>query len=245
MSDPAHEWGLLKLAVQTLTRLPVAAPFAPDSLRQATRYFPLVGAGVGLVAWGVFAQARVGLPAGLASVLSLGATLLLTGALHEDGVADCADGLFGGRTRADALRIMRDSRVGAFGVLGLGVVLGAKVLAVAALDGGPALVAGHAAGRFWAIVPAAAMPYARADGMAAGVAGPGATELAMAGVFGLAPVLLLGPRGPAALLLSGAVAIGIGWWARRRLGGYTGDVLGAVQVCTEVAVLLAALWRAG
>ncbi len=245
MSDPAHEWGLLKLAIQTLTRLPVAAPFGPDALRQATRYFPLVGAGVGLVAWAVFALARVGLPAGLASILSLGATLLLTGALHEDGVADCADALFGGRTRADALRIMRDSRVGAFGVLGLGIVLAAKVLAAASLDGGPALVAGHAAGRFWAIVSAAAMPYARQDGMAAGVAAPGATELGMAALFGLGPVLLLGPRAPAALLLSGAVALGLGAWARRRLGGYTGDVLGMVQVCTEAAILLAALWHAG
>ena len=236
---------LVLVAVQALTRVPVRVGFREGALRRAARYFPLVGIGVGLVGWGVFALAARGLPGGVASLLSLGATALLTGGLHEDGLADAADGLLGGRTRADALRIMRDSRVGSFGVLALGVVLGVKVVAVAALGGGMALVAGHAAGRFWAGVLPGVLPYARAEGMAGGVAGPGAREVAVAAVVAAAPLLLLGGRGAVALVLSAGVAGGVGWWARRRLGGYTGDVLGAVEVLTEVAVLLAVLWRAG
>lgn len=237
---------MLLVAVQALTRVPVRAPFGGDVLRQATRYFPLIGVLVGLVAAGVFAVARAGLPGGVAAVLSLAATLLLTGALHEDGLADCCDGLFGGRTRERALEIMRDSRLGAFGVLGLGVVLGVKVGVVAGLaHPGAALVAGHAAGRFFAVIGPAVLPYARNDGMAGGVAGPGWVEIGVAGVVAFAALLPLGPRAGVALVLSAGVAAALFWWVRRRLGGYTGDVLGAVMVLTEVAVLVAAAWRAG
>lgn len=244
--DPPREWGLFLAATQALTRIPVRAPHGPGVLRAATRYFPAIGVFVGLVAALVFEAARAGLPASVASVLSLAATLLLTGALHEDGLADCCDGLFGGRTRDRALEIMRDSRVGAFGVLGVFVVLAAKVLLVVAVpDAAAALVAGHAAGRFWAVVCSAALPYARPEGMAGDVAGPGRADLIVAGIVALGALLLLGPRTGAALVLSGMVAVGFGWWARRRLGGYTGDVLGAMTVLTEVAVLLAAAWRAG
>jgi adenosylcobinamide-GDP ribazoletransferase len=240
------ELGLLLVAVQALTRLPVRAPFAEGALRRAVRYFPLVGIAVGLVAWAVFALARLGLPPHLASLLSLAATLLLTGALHEDGLADCCDGLLGGRTRQDALRIMKDSRLGAFGVLGLLVVLGTKLelaaLAPAALAP-VALVAGHAAGRFFAVLPPLFLPYARPDGMAAGVAAPAWADVAIAACFGLVPLLLLGPRAVPALMLSGAVSMAFGLYVQRRLGGYTGDTLGAMQVLTEVAVLLAAAWQ--
>lgn len=248
-SDPgpawAGQWGLFLAATQTLTRIPVQAPHGPGVLRAASRYFPAVGVLVGLVAALVFEAARNGLPAPIASVLSLAASLLLTGALHEDGLADCCDGLFGGRTRDRALEIMRDSRVGAFGVLGVFTVLSGKVLLVAAVpDAIAALVAGHAVGRFWAVACSAALPYARPEGMAGDVAGPGWLEIGVAGTVALGAALLLGPRTGAALMLSGAVALGFGWWARRRLGGYTGDVLGAMTVLTEVAVLLAATWRA-
>ncbi len=241
------QWGLLLVAVQALTRVPVKAPFHPDSLRRATRYFPLVGLGVGLLAGLVFGAARIGLPPLAAAALSLAATLLLTGAMHEDGLADAADGLFGGRTRDDALRIMRDSRLGTFGVLALFVVLAAKLAVTASLrDPAPALVAAHAAGRFWAVLPPSVLPYARTDGMAAGVAGPSRTDLALAALFGLVPLLLLpGYQASAALLLSGLAALGVGAWSRQRLGGYTGDVLGATAVLTELTVLLVSAWRPG
>ena len=249
--EPRREWRLLLAAVQVLTRIPVtvgpASAWGPDTLRHATRYMPLVGLGIGLVAAAVFAAARAGLPPVPAALLALAATLLLTGALHEDGLADCCDGFGGGRTRADALRIMRDSRIGAFGALGLAVVVGTKVACVAALPHPErALAAAAASSRFWAVLPPAVLPYARdADGgggMAGAVAGPGGRDLLGAAACGLLPLLLLGPRAVPALLLAGLVAGALGVHARRRLGGYTGDVLGATQQLTEAAVLLAALW---
>lgn len=235
---------LLLVAVQALTRVPVSVPFEAGALGRSVRFFPLVGLGVGGVAAGVFALSALGLPTFVAACLSLGATLLLTGALHEDGLADCCDAL-GGRTAADRLRIMRDSRIGAFGTLGLLVVTGAKLGCVAALpDAAWALVAAHGVSRAWIVGVSAALPYARTEGMAAAVAAPAWTDVALAAVFGMGAVLLLGPRATAALGASGLVAMGVALYARRRVGGYTGDVLGGVQQLTELAVLLAALWRA-
>ena len=239
-----REWRLVLVAVQALTRIPVPAAYGPDILRQASRYFPLVGIGVGLVAAGVFTVAARGLPSLIAALLSLVATLLLTGALHEDGLADTCDGLFGGRTRDDALRIMRDSRIGAFGVLGLGVVVGAKVAILAALPS-PfwAIVASHAVSRFWMVATAAALPYARPAGMARGVAAPSGLELGISGGIALAALLPVGPNFGGALLYSTLIAVATIVWVRRQIGGYTGDILGAVQVLTETSVLLAILWH--
>ena len=233
-------------AVQALTRVPVPAAYDADMLRRSVRYMPVAGLLVGVTAACVFSAAAAGLPGGVAAALSLAATLLLTGALHEDGLADSVDGLFGGRSREDALRIMRDSRVGAFGVLGLIVVVGAKLACVAALPAaaGP-LIAAHAASRFYAVLPPAVLPYARTDGMAGSLAQPDVADLAIAALCGLLPLLLLGPRAGPALILSAAVALLFGLYLRRRLGGYTGDTLGAMQQLTELSVLLAALWRAG
>lgn len=238
------QWGLLLAAVQALTRIPVAAPHGPDVLRRAARYLPLVGLGIGLAAAATFTLAAAGLPPLVAALAATACTLLLTGALHEDGLADCCDGLFGAHDRTTTLRIMRDSRVGAFGVLGLGLVLGTKLACLAALPSpAAALVAAHACSRFWPVAVAAALPYARPEGMAASIASPGRTELLVAAAFGLVPLLLLGPRAAPALLLAGLAAAALAWWAHRRLAGYTGDVLGATQQVTEVAVLLAALWH--
>lgn len=242
-----REVRLLLTAVQFLTRLPVPASVGhgPGQLDRAMRYLPLVGIGVGLVGAAVLALAGAGLPRPAAAVLSVAATLLLTGALHEDGLADTLDGLLGGATREDALRIMRDSRLGTFGAAGLAVALGLKVAALSALPAaGPALVAGHAGSRFFVVCVLAGLPYARAEGKAAAAGGVGATELAVAGCCGVLPLLLLGSRAAPALLLAAGLAWGMACWFRRRLGGYTGDGLGAVQQVTELAILLVALWRA-
>jgi len=235
-------------AVQFLTRVPVPGwvGHGPAQLDQAMRYLPLVGIAVGLVGAAVLALAAVGLPRPVAALLSVVATLLLTGALHEDGLADTLDGLFGGATREDALRIMRDSRLGTYGAAGLALTLGLKVAALSALPAAtPALVAGHAASRFLVVCVLSRLPYARADGKAAPVAGGvGITELAVAGVCGLLPMLALEGRAMPALLLAAGSAWGITRWFRRRLGGYTGDGLGAVQQVTELTILLVALWHA-
>ncbi len=243
------EWRLALTAVQFLTRLPVPGwvGYGPGQLDRAMRYLPLVGIGVGLAGAAVLAMAGAGLPRPAAAVLSVMATLLLTGALHEDGLADTLDGLFGGATRDDALRIMRDSRLGTYGAAGLALALGLKITALSALpEPGAALVAGHAASRFMVLCVLAGLPYARAGGKAGPVAGGvGATELAVAGLCGVLPMLLLGSRALPALLLAAGMAWGMARWFRRRLGGYTGDGLGAVQQVTEITILLAALWRAG
>ena len=234
-------------AVQFLTRLPVPGwvGHGPGQLDRAMRYLPLVGLGVGLVGAAVLTLAGAGLPRPAAAVLSVTATLLLTGALHEDGLADTLDGLFGGAIRDDALRIMRDSRLGTYGAAGLAVALGLKVAALSALPAaGAALVAGHAGSRFFVVCVLARLPYARARGKATPVAGGvGAVELAVAGCCGVLPLLLLGGRAVPALLLASGLAWGMTRWFRRRLGGYTGDGLGAVQQVTELAILLAALWH--
>lgn len=234
--------------MQFLTRLQVPAwvGHGPDQLDRAMRYLPLVGVGIGLFGALAFVAAGAGLPRPAAALISVAATLLLTGALHEDGLADTLDGLLGGVRREDALRIMRDSRLGTYGAAGLIVGLGLKVAALAALpDVASALIAGHAGSRLLTVCVIAGLPYARPDGKAGPVAGVGGSELAIAGLCGLAPMLLLGGRAIPALLLAAGLAWGMARWFRRRLGGYTGDGLGAVQQVTEIAILLVALWRAG
>lgn len=237
------EWHLLLTALQFMTRLPVPAWVGHGPLDRAARYFPLVGVGVGLVGAVVFAVASIGLPPLVAAGLSVAATVLLTGALHEDGLADTADGLFGGTTREAALRIMRDSRIGTYGAVALVLALGTKLAAVAALPV-VALVAGHAGSRFLVVCVIAALPYARDDGKASAVGGVGRVEVAVAAVLGVAPMLLLGARAVPALLLAAAAAWLVARWFRARLGGYTGDGLGAVQQVAELAILLGALWHA-
>ena len=235
---------LLLTAVQFLTRVPVPCWVGHGALGMAAAYFPLVGAGIGLVAAGAFALGHSGLPGPVAALLALAATLLLTGALHEDGLSDTLDGL-GARTREDALRIMRDSAIGVYGAAGLIVAFGLKVAVVAALPGVTvALVAAHAGSRAVMVGVMAALPYARTDGKASGVAAVRRREVVVAGLIGAAALLPLGWRAVPVALLAGAIAWAMARWMRWWLGGYTGDTLGAVQQVTELAILVGALWRA-
>lgn len=232
-------------AVQFLTRIPVPSwvGHGPGQLEHAARWFPLVGILVGLAGAGVLALARLGFPPLLSAVLSTLATVLLTGAFHEDGLADSCDGLFGGWTRDDALRIMKDSRIGTYGMVGLGLVLAAKVCCVSVLP--PlALVAAHAASRAWALTLVAGLSYVREEGKAKPVAeGIGRSGLLIAFLCGALPALLLGWRGALAAALAGLPTWHLARWVRRRLGGYTGDVLGMVQQATELTMLLALAWN--
>lgn len=243
-----EQWRLLLTAVQFMTRVPVPAwvGHGPEQLDRAARYYPLVGIGVGLIGAAVFELAGAGLPPLVAAVLSVATMLLVTGALHEDGLADTCDGLFGAVDRERALRIMRDSRLGTYGAAGLTLTLGLRVAVIAALPAvGLALVAAHAGSRFLVVGVLAWLPYARRDGKASSVAGRvGRMELGVAGLCGVLPLLLLGARAVPALILAGGLAWAMAGWLRRRLGGYTGDGLGAVQQMTELAILLVALWHA-
>ena len=232
-------------AVQFLTRIPVPAwvGHGPGQLEHAARWFPLVGILVGLVGAGVLALARLGFPPLLAAVLSTAATVLLTGAFHEDGLADSCDGLFGGWTREDALRIMQDSRIGTYGAAGLGLALAAKVSCIAVLP--PlALVVAHAASRFWALTLVAGLDYVRHEGKAKPVAeGVGAGGVLVAALCGLLPALFLGWRGALAAVLACIPTWLLAHWVRRRLGGYTGDVLGMTQQVAELSILLVLAWN--
>jgi adenosylcobinamide-GDP ribazoletransferase len=246
LADLLHD---CKVALAFLTRLPVRERRAwrDVDLAASVPLFPVVGALIGLVgAIGYALAVWLGLPPWPAAALALAITIWLTGALHEDGLADVADGFGGGRTREDKLRIMRDPRIGSYGAIALVLALLARAGALAALAApwavGAALVAAAAVSR--AALPAvmATLRNARPDGLAAGAGRPHPLRAAAAVlVAALIAIVLLGPAGPAALLAGAAGALGVALLARRQIGGYTGDVLGAVQQLAEIGVLLGVL----
>jgi adenosylcobinamide-GDP ribazoletransferase len=247
----AAEWHVFLLAVQFLTRLPLPADvgFTPARLASSPRYYPAVGALVGAIAAAVYALAASVFTPLLAALISTAAGLLATGCFHEDGFADACDGLGGGSDAARALEIMRDSRLGTYGAAALGLMLAAKVLALGTFPGPLVplvLVAGHAASRASAVVVIATSRYVRGAGTGKPVAtGIGRGGLAVALATAAATILLLALAAPlAALGGSAGLALGhLGMRTRfeRRLGGYTGDCLGAVQQTSELGFYLGAL----
>ena len=233
------------------TRLP-ADPHAAGAWRLADSAwaFPLVGAGIGGIAALALLMAQlIGLGSWPAAIMSVMAGLALTGALHEDGLADTADGFFGGRDRGERLQILRDSRHGTYGVLALvlSVVLRAAALAGIGdvIHASLALIAAHAASR--AALPMAmwGLPPARPDGLGATAGTPRSPAAIAAALIGGAIALAaLGPvRGAVALCLTGGIVFAMTEVARRQIGGHTGDVLGAFQQIGEIVILLAAAAR--
>ena len=242
-----NEWlDDFKVAVGFLTRLPVPHPdgAAPPNFARAYRMFPvvgaLIGAAVGLICLGL---RYLGVPDLAAAALALGASAILTGALHEDGLADIADGFGGGRDRAAKLEIMRDSRLGTYGALILLVSFAAKLSALAAIPDGyvvPGLIAVHALAR--GVLPALALnlPYARQDGLARTSGQPDATTTAIAGALALliALVTLSWTNALWAAAASAISGFAIARLALRQIGGQTGDVLGAAEQVAETAILV-------
>jgi adenosylcobinamide-GDP ribazoletransferase len=209
--------------------------------------FPLVGGGVGILGFVAYwIAAALGLPPLAAALLALAATVLATGGLHEDGLADTADGFGGGRDPAEKLAIMRDSRSGAFGALALVFSVGLRAAALAAIaDAGlvlPALVAAHAVGRGALPLVMRRLPPARADGLGAEAGRPGAEVAgAAAAIAVLVAFVCLGFwLGLAAIAFSVLGMALLAMLARRQIGGYTGDVLGAIEQGGEIIMLLAA-----
>jgi len=239
-----HRWlSALPVAAMFLTRLPAKAP--DSGLAGAAIAFPVVGLAVGALGGAAYWLASFfGLPPLAAAFLGVGATIVVTGALHEDGLADTADGL-AGQTPDAAIRIMRDSRTGSYGVLALIFSVGLRVAALSALAGPLAVIVAMAtagaASR--AALPAVMrlLPAASASGLGAAAGKPDGLDVVIALV--IAGVVALAALGPiAATAMAGAglvVSCVVAAVARRRLGGYTGDVLGAVQQSAEVAGLLA------
>lgn len=250
MMRARYELDLFLVAAAFLTRLPAPAPagWREDRLVRAARYFGAVGALVGLLGGLVWWLAGAVLPAGVAAGLAVAAMIALTGALHEDGLADCADGLGGGGTREAALAIMRDSRTGSYGVIALLLSVGLRWAALAALApvaGVLALALAAGIGRALMVPATALARYARAEGVGAMVArGAEPTEVGAALATALVLGLLGGWAGLLALVLAMVVAGAFLAYMAQRIGGYTGDALGAIAQLGEVTVMvtLAGAW---
>lgn len=242
-----NEWfDDFKTAVAFLTRLPMPHPDGamPQNFVRAHRMFPvvgaLIGACVGLLCLGL---RSIGVPDLAAAALALGGSALLTGALHEDGLADVADGFGGGRTLDSKLEIMRDSRLGTYGAMALLVNFAAKFSALAAIPDGhvvPSLIAAHALGRGILPVLSLNLPYARKDGLARNAGQPdAATATTAAGLALLIALLSLSwSNGLFAAVLAGASGLGVAWLALRQIGGQTGDVLGGAEQVAETTILV-------
>lgn len=236
----------LAAAIAFLTRIPVpsAARFGAEDVGRSARWFPLVGLLLGGVYVALLALLLLRLPPVPAAVLIVLAEALLTGALHMDGLADAADGFGGGHTREDTLRIMRDHAIGSYGAVALILLVAFKVAAIAALaerqQAAPYLLLAPALGR-WTIVPLCRfLPYARESKAAAHYIGT--AELVWASLAAAAAVAVAAPlRGLACWLAAAAVTAWFGRFCRRRIGGITGDTLGANVQLGESAVLLTGL----
>ncbi len=239
-------WRDLLRAVVFLTRIPAPYPDGPakplaDSLWIAAP----VGAAIGAVGAAVFAVFHaLALPPAVAATAAVAATVWLTGALHEDGLADCADGFGGGFTRARKIEIMRDSRVGTYGAAAMILSLTVRIAALASLATPAgvflALVVAHAVSRSQTLGLLTLFSPAGHAGLGAEAGGPSLGRALVALLLGLViAVLCVGlGAGLLAALLAWLAAIGVLMLAKHQLGGYTGDVLGTAQQAAEIAALL-------
>ncbi len=244
-----REARLFLIALQFLTRLHIKRidPFPEDWLARSAKYMPLVGVLIGAVVGAVIVISSIVLSGALPVVVGLTVSLLLTGALHEDGLADTVDAFGGGTSRARCLEIMKDSRIGTYGALALISTLALKAASLITIDPvavARVLIAAYAGGRLAAVLALACLPYAGGDDVKASrmssritaielaiaivtavIAGIGALNL---GVFALATL--------GSIMAAGVIAL----IARRKIGGYTGDVLGAVEQIYETAFIVIA-----
>jgi len=242
-----NEWlDDFKTAVAFLTRLPMPHPQGPtpQNFVRAHRMFPVVGALIGAaIGLFCFVLRAAGLPDLAAAALALGAGMILTGALHEDGLADVADGFGGGRDTAAKLEIMRDSRLGTYGAVILLVSFTAKLSALASLPDAQvvyAMTAAHALARGVLPVMSLNLPNARKDGLAASAGQPDASVAMVAIAVALVISLLVLSWANTfwAVLVTAFCVVLMAWLAMRQIGGQTGDVLGAAEQVVETAVLL-------
>jgi len=243
---------LFLTALMFYTRIPVPAwlEYSPERLNRSTRYLPLIGWIVGGVGAVVFYGLVQIFPLQLSVFLSMLATILLTGAFHEDGFADFCDGFGGGYTRERIFTIMKDSRIGTYGSVGLIGMLGTKFLALQSLPVyliPVAMISGHAFSRLMPVLIIFTSRYSREDELSKskpiGKKGKH-SDLILATVFALLPMVLfpwqfMAVSLPIALLLTFAFKK----YTERKIGGYTGDCLGALQQMTEVLFYLCMLGK--
>jgi adenosylcobinamide-GDP ribazoletransferase len=249
-----HQLRLFFIALQFFTRLPAPrwVGFAPEWLQHASRYFPAAGIVVGLAAAAAYALAALAWPQPVAVLLSTAFGIYLTGAFHEDGFADACDGLGGGMTAQRALEIMQDSRIGAYGAIGIGMLLALKCVTLSWLPSSAvaaALLLAHPASRLASAALIWRLSYVRGEGRAKPLAQHmSGAEFGIAAFSAALPAAALGWSGRlswGAIAFAIAAAASVAWWMARllvrRIGGYTGDCLGAVQQLSEAAIYLGLL----
>lgn len=229
-----------------------------EYLNKATRYFPFIGFIVATLSFAAFAAARYFFSSELSILISMIVSVFTTGAFHEDGFADTCDGFGGGWTKEKILTIMKDSRVGTYGVVGLVLILGVKFMALLDISNkvnlpefGLYMVCGHVLSRFYAIIIIRLLPYSREDAeskvkpVAKGISN---NDLLFAGIFAAIPLTLLAYLHPLFLLVILPLlctTLYLMWYFNKWIGGYTGDCLGATQQVNEVVFYLSilALWK--
>ena len=233
----------LRAAISFLTVLPVANADGSSGERLGRAYFPAIGALIGLAAGATFAILSAVTAPLLAAACAVAFLCVLTGAIHLDGLADTADGLLGGGEPSRRLEVMRDPRLGTFGVTAIVVVLLLDVAALSSMSparGLAALVVGGALSRLATLSVIAFIPYVRSSGL--GVAAWDARHRGLDLVLGSATALVASVidwrRALIALPFVGLTAIAVAGLARRRLGGATGDVCGATAELCQLAALL-------
>jgi adenosylcobinamide-GDP ribazoletransferase len=247
MSEMEH----FRNAVRFMTILPVrsvSGEIAPDWLTRCLKYSPLVGIGIGFASGLVLLIATELWNETIAAMLAVATSIALTGALHEDGFADTFDGFGGGFTVEKRLTIMKDSRIGTYGALALGLNVALRIAALAVLtpwQGMAALIAAHAAARAapaWVMTRLSYSGDISAMKVAYAESRPRTDELQLGLIFVLLAILPLtlisAPAVAFGALLGVALAALLALWARRLIGGYTGDVLGGIEQAFEIGFLL-------
>lgn len=231
----------IPVAFILLTRLPIPA-LPPRVVLQggsAVWAYPIVGLVLGAIV-GIFGWicGGIGLPQSITAGLVLAVLILLTGAMHEDGLADTADGLWGGQNIDRRLEIMKDSRIGTFGVLALIIAMGLRWMGLSQVTWS-ALVTALVLSRSMMPPLMLALPTARSTGLSHSVGAPDIKSVAGAVLLGAAcAILFSGGAGLFAFLVASIVTAGVGALAKTKIGGQTGDILGATQIVSEISILL-------
>lgn len=242
----AFHWQDVPAAIGLLTRIPVPVDADRAQMRGAAAAwsYPIVGLAVGCILAALVAiLSTIGIPAPVTAALALSTAIIITGGMHEDGLSDSADGLWGGWEKARRLEIMKDSRIGAYGVLALILSVGLRGICLALLIASPlwliALLVPATVSRAALVVVMHILPNARDTGLSHAVGRPSGKAAGVAiGLAALCALLVAGGLAISLCLIATLATLACIAIARRKIGGQTGDILGATQQVTEIAMLV-------
>jgi len=238
--------GKFLLALSFFTRLPIGRhDLGALSLSQAAAFFPIAGALIGLISGAIYlALLHLGVQGNISAWITIFFQLAVTGGLHEDGLADMADGLASGRSKEQKLAIMRDSRIGSYGVLALITMISLRANIISGFTSGSAtllvFIAASACSRAFLTILMQILPFARCDGLAVMADRPGFSQTVTACVIGCVLLFAAGKimAAFAAIAMLAVIYLYLKTIALRNFGGITGDVLGAAQQVSETSILL-------